>query len=506
MKTTFFTSLILFWFVAISSAQTVQIPDVRPIEFRNVSGVPGKGYYTFYRNEKLKKGIVEFNLELYDYELNKISTTPIQISKSADLHDAVFNGTHFLFSFFDLIKKSLTLVTIDANGKQVGFKSYEPAKGFAIQSFAIFPEISGTGFYVVEGVKLKKYGYSITRYDNDMNQQWNKVNTPDKGIIFPELGHANQNSMVMVAGIKPSLFSNKVSYEVTLIDAKSGDILSETNLYDGQRTASPIAVQFDDDGGVLLAGNYDEGEKISAVNSDGLYFTKFSPKGEIVFQSLIDWENGIQEFMGATSRKFNIGSKPKVLIHEIVKTETGGYRLIGESFRKSVKAASVVGMLSGNSQPPMGLTVMDFYIFGYTEAGEPEELFKIEKPYKSTLVPGEIAAMGGLRMAQWCKDFNMFTYNFITKSNSGDPAIVYTNFENPGLGSGDPYIGITILKKDEEPLTSKIPLSRKLASVAAANENDLRTGAVPGKPGKICVYSYDRKAKAINLALEDINL
>ena len=51
----------------------------------------------------------------------------------------------------------------------------------------------------------------------------------------------------------------------------------------------------------------------------------------------------------------------------------------------------------------------------------------------------------------------------------------------------------------------KIPVSKKYTSFVTGNPENMRAGALKGNPGKICMYVYDKKMKAILMSIEEIS-
>lgn len=491
-------------------AQTAQITGVSKNEFRGVKPILNKGYYTFYVNEKAAKGMVEFMLELYDLDLNPIKKTPILISKNSTMIGGEFNGQDFLFAFSDPMKKQNTFATIDSEGNIIKQEVRQNKKMATAGTTAIYPSMDGEGFFVTQLVKEKKWGYSIEKLDRNLSAVWEKTVTKEKGFVGIEAAEAGNGKLVIISAERPSALSNKVFGKIVCFDGATGKIAYEQPLFDGQRTGIPSAVMIDKEGNVVTAGMYFDGEKWDATNSDGVFFMKLSPAGKKLMNNHVDWDKGIQEKLKATSRKFAIGSKPKVLFHEIIEADNGGYQVIAETFRKTMKAGTVLAMAAGgsNADAPWGFTVMDYVIFNYDKNGEPNYINKIEKPYKSGYVPGSIANMGGVSLAYYMKKYKMFTYEFTTKLKDSDKqVIVYTNFEDAGIGTGMPYIGVSTLQMGKESVTNKMPLSKKLAKfTTGGNPEDMRTGAIQSKPGYVCMYYYDKKTQTINLALEELKL
>lgn len=507
------TSLFLLLFSTLLIAQTAQINGVRKKEFRAVKAIESAdskstGYYTFYVAEKKGKGMVEFILEIYDLDLNLVKKNPIQLTKYTVMQAGEFNGNDFMFLFVDIRKRTNTYVTIDKEGNTIK-KVVKAAKKYTTAGTTqIYPSREGDGFYLTQQIKEKKWGYAVEKMDRNLTSIWRKTVSKNKGIISVAAAESGNGKLIIVSTEKPTLMSKKVTGKVVGFDDASGDKLYETNLYNGTITRIPSSFLIDKEGNTVMAGMYFEGQKWTAKNSDGIFFTKLSDDGEILFENSIDWDNGIQKAMKATSRKFSIGSKPKVLFHDIIEDKDGNYQVISETFRKTVKAGTVLAALGGGSKDdiPVGFTVMDFIVFNYDKEGNPIDINKIEKPYKSILVSGSIANQGGVSLAYYMKKFKMFTYEFVAESEtSGEKAIVFTNFESPeGLGAGKPYIGVATIKIGEESQTKKIPLVKKASS--KYSPKTAKTGAIRSKKGKVCLYLYDKKEKTINLRIEELSI
>ena len=507
MRKTIILSTLFFCVITTVNAQQYQITGVKPLHFRGVesitNGDKAVGYYTYYLSEKLKKGMVTLNLDILDLDLNLIKQTPVTVTKRSALIGSEYNGKDFLFIFSDAGKKLNTFITIDGDGNIIKREDRKHRKFATANSMKVFPGTNGNGFYVTSAVKEKKWGYSVEKIDRDLNTVWEESVTRDRGYVGIEAAEAGNNKLLLITIEKPSLMSKKVLGKLVSFDDNSGTKQFEYDLYNGEITGLPSAFLVEPNGNIVTAGMYFEGSKWQQVNSDGIFFLKLSPEGKQLAFNKIDWDNGIKNALKATSRKFSIGSKPKVLFHEITKTG-GSYQVIAETFRKTVKAGTLIAAAGGSSNAPMGFTVMDYIIFNYDDNGKPLDINKIEKPYKSILIDGTVASAGGVSLAYYLKRFNMFTFEYVTTlPDSGKPAIVYTNWEGAKLGSGKPYVGISTIARGEESETKKIPMSKKLKMVVGDSKK-AKTGALRSKAGHTCIYAYDRKSKTVNIGLESL--
>lgn len=498
----------LLFLALASTAQTVTIPGVKGRFYNGVHSIEDKGFYTIYLGEKLKKGMREYVLEIYDLDLNSINKTKVVVNKADVLVGSEFNGKFFFFAFNNYSKKTNSYFIFDAQGKEVKKETIPVKRLASVGSAGIYPARDGSGFYITSIVKEKKWGYRIRKMDNNAQVKWDKTFTRPKGLASIATAESSNGRLTIITNERPSLMAYRKAMRFMIsIDDNTGDELYKIPLFDGTTTAIPSSLFVEADGTTVSCGMYYNGEKVKEKNSDGIFFLKLAPDGTEVARNYIDWDNGIQEALAATSRKFSIGSKPKVLFHEIIPEPGGGYQVISETFRKTVKAGTVMAMMANNNEPPpMGFTVMDYIIFNYDNMGNPVDINKIEKPYKSIMVDGRVAQMGGVALAARLKQMRVFTYEFSTTLEGSDQrVIVFTNFEEAGLGKGKPYIGISTITPGEESKTRKIPVSKK-HTAKATGAKDLKSGCLKARPGKMCTYLYDRKDKVISIAIEDLSI
>lgn len=491
--------------ITVVPAQQVQVDGVRPREFRGVNSIPGKGYYTYYVNEKVGKGMIQLALELYDLDLNVVKKTNIEVTKSSNLIGSDFNGKDFMFLFEDLRKKTNTFISVDADGNIIKQKTEPTSKILQPGTADIYPATDGSGFYWTHSIKEKKWGYEVVKLDRNLKELWSKTVTVDKGMTSISAAESGPGKLIVISMELPSLMSKKMLGKVVSFNSETGQKEYEYPLYDGKQTNLPGTFLIEPDGTVTTSGMYYDGERMAGDNSDGIFFLKLDPTGKKVAFNSIDWDNGIQEALKATKRKFSIGSKPKVQFHNIVKEPNGNYQVISETFRKAAGASTALAALGGAdaSDVPLRFTVMDFIIFNFDAQGEPLDINKIEKPYKSLSVNGAMN-LNGIALAQLMKRYKMFTYEYTTVLPSGKPAIVYTNFEDAGLGAGKPYVGVATIEIGKDTENQKIPMPKKYTAFVTGSPDNLKSGALPGKSGKFCLFVYDKKAKAIMMSIEDI--
>ncbi|PLW92930.1 MAG: hypothetical protein C0592_08230 [Marinilabiliales bacterium] len=506
--------LLLFVSVLFSTtifAQTAEIENVRKREFRGVYPIINKstnevkGYYTFYVNEKIGGGMIEFNIRIYDPELELVKETPITITKRSQVDGAEYNGQDFLFLFNDVMKKTLTYVTVDQEGEIITQESVKEEK-YAGTTADVFT--ANDGFYIVKPFKDKKWGYKIRKIDNELNELWEVERTVEKGMIFVEAVESGNGRIIIIEVKKKALLSAKAQANILCLDDETGDEIYSYSLFDGTDICMPTAFLIDENLNVVTGGMYFEGEKWDAVNSDGIFFLKLDAEGEQISFAKYDWDKNIQSILKSTIKNdFRMGSKPKVIFHEIVEMEGGEYRIIGETFTKNYQMISsglkdaITGRFIGdinsnsNNNKPYTFEILDFVLFKFNNDADMLDVVLIPKDHTKISCYPPYNGMGGIRLAKAVKDFGFFNYAFVTtQEGSEEPLLVSANFLE-----SDSYIGINTIDFERVSEMHKIPIKRKTFKNGSI-------GVMFSKPGRVGVYLYSKKEETIYIYFEDIKL
>ncbi len=506
--------LILAFLVIISEqaySQSAEITNVRKKEFKGVYPIinhstnEAAGYYTFYVNEKVGGGKINFIIAIFDIEMNLIKQTPITITKSSNVDGSEFNGKDFLFVFNDYVKKTLTYVTVDSTGEIIKTLGIKEEKRYAATADVYS---AYDGFFIIKPIKEKKWGYSIEKVDRELNSLWEKRFTVDKGFIGVESVESGKDRIAIIQITSPSAFSAKAKPELICLSDETGEELYTYPLYDGEATCMPTAFLIDKDNNIVTGGMYFDGEKWDATNSDGVFLLKVSSTGEKLAYKKNSWEDGIQKFIKAgTEKTFTISSKPKVLFHEIVESTDGSYQVIGETFKKSMQLVSVklkdmitgrfIGDISSDNSgsKPVTFEVLDFIIFNFSKTADIDNLTMIEKEHTKISCYPPYNGIGGLSLALSVKKFGFFNFGFTSVlPDTKQPILISANFSDK-----EPYVGINTIEKDKKTIFHQIPVTRK--TIKGGN-----VGVMKSKPGYLGIFLYDKKDESILMYLEEIKI
>ncbi len=517
MKYLFF--IVMFFVIGFFSfGQETEITDVKKRNFRGVSPIMNeqtnecRGYYTYYLDEKVGKGEFRFVIRIYDLDLKLIKETPIVMAKRTTLEGSTFNGEDFLFVFRNIKDRASVYITVDSKGNRINEIQIPDSKR-RLGSAQVYP--AEDGFFIVKPVKEKKYGYTVLKYDRDLDQKWERKFMPTKGYAAVEAVETGGDRIILIQVVGKGMFSKNMIGEVLCLDNNSGDILYNHPLFDGEVTCIPSSFLIDKDKNVVTGGMYFKGEKWDAKNSDGIFFLKLSPDGKQLAYTKDAWDAGIQKLIKEnTTVRFAIGSRPKVLFEDIVQAPDGSYQIISETFRKSLQMINIklkdgiTGRYIGNindhrlkagtsgQQPdgkPMNFEILDFIVFNYGADGVLSDLNIIEKPHTNITCYKPYHRYRGLRLAIMVKEMGWFNYGFThIEKGSDKKVLVSSNFV-----IGEPYVGLTTIEKGVVSETTKISLGRKESRGGSL-------GVAPAKPGKFFMWLYDKKERTISMKIMDM--
>jgi len=484
--------LTILWAPSFLNAQEASVENIKATKFKGVKSMDGAGFYVSYMEEKATKQYRNFAFEVFDNDLNQIKKTTIPIWVAAKSIDGAYNGENFIAGFIEK-QMAIKLAVFDTKGNLVKTKIVGQMNAAAWEEETLQPKLFSAGkkgFFIVTNIKEKKWGYSVELLDKELNTVWRKKYVPEKGVAMVWEAESSDELLAIVQTTRASLMSRKSVIELVVFDNKSGDLIF-TKLLQGDGTVKlPSSILVEKDA-VCLGGIFFAGDKMKSNNSDGVFFSKYSRSGEEVFKMQEFWASGLQKKINAeaTNAKGLLASQPKAMLHTIVR-EGDTYYMLGELFKKAASGKGLALGALGGSDPGANISSLDFIILNIDAGnGELRNIFLSPKDKNTIWVPSAYGS--GLALAYYAKRYNLFSYRFMEKSVEGENNIIYFNW-----GSGDPYIGIAMLGKDEVPVR-KVALKKKAVKRGESS-------AVRSKPGQVLVYQYSKKEKKVTMWLEDL--
>ncbi|MEM7299229.1 MAG: DUF6770 family protein [Bacteroidota bacterium] len=335
-------------------------------------------------------------------------------------------------------------------------------------------------------------GYEITKVDGTFNALWTKSFFPEKkkeGIFLQKAETGFDRLVVIQSNMRSWIAQTMKNTEMVCFDSENGDELYRVSLYDETYTSLPNQINFDEQGNITLGGEYYAGTKIKVTGSEGVFAMKLDPAGDELGQNRSSWKEGIQRQMKRGN--ISLSGKNKVIFHDLISTEDGGFQLIGETFSKkqTMGSNSMAGLgmrmlaraagmededaqklneaidlknfiialasgrfigdpldLYGKIQTPTILTIQDMLVFDYDDNLELTNVNKVQKAYTKVYAYPPYTTIGGLRLAKIMNNFGFFDYSFTEKSfESGTQTMVYNS-----MMSKRPHIGVVDIEKGSE--------------------------------------------------------
>ena len=561
---------IIFWCTSLM-AQDEEKPTV-DIDSVNIKGFRGvKSIFDKTTNEVIQHYVYFDNgssLEVIflDLDLQITKRLPLPLA-TGDIQEAVFNGETILFytitNGFDWVGNSGTdraniqYYTVSLDGEILGQfgSSFVATEDGKTQPYVVPSEIDN-GFYLLNPSRNEDVwipnkgfvGYNVTKVDAQFETQWTKGSFPIKkkeGIML-QTAESGFDRLVIIESKMANWLTNKMTgTELVCLDGNNGDELYRAALFSDAFTSLPSQIDIDIDGNINLGGEYFKGAKTKNVNSTGIFVTKLDPSGQELSVNRSSWKDGIQKQLKRGS--FSFSGKNKVLFHDIVSTEDGGFQLIGESFSKkqtlgknsmlgalanaalsevagddAADAVSgavdiknfIIAIVSGRfigfpdpEETPTILTVQEMMLFDYDENLELTEVRRVEKPYTKVYSYPPYTGTGGLTLAKIMKGYGFFDYSFVSyDEESGKQTMVYNS-----MMSKRPSMGMVDIEKGSEAVPREFVVKNlkkyggfdeEAEEVEDGNKDEdgkklkfSNTGIAQANEGKVVIYYIEKRKK-----------
>ena len=148
-----------------------------------------KGYFLFFKSDKIDRRTNEYTLQIVDANLNKVKDIKFQDSKKIYLLESSYNGSALVFMFYDDDQNMLDYRLYDLDGKQ----SYTYSKVLDKRSENYFKsspnigddeesenqnifDVKDKGFVSIIKVREgKKYTYEVNYYASDKKKKLDRI-------------------------------------------------------------------------------------------------------------------------------------------------------------------------------------------------------------------------------------------------------------------------------------------------------------------------------------------
>jgi hypothetical protein len=506
--------------------QSTSVPNVLNIKSRKSSGRITEngtvvGYYVFYFKEKMDKKNNAYEIKLFDDNFNSKKSFEIVRSKKSVLINALYNGSNFLFYFYDY-KMGTELVTYDKSGKEVGklitpikeMSSYEKQRlqndlNTKVENNSLF-SIGDEGFVCESFPKNKKQGYELTAYDNKLKELW-KISSPvdSKLIEIVDVVEVSEKYITGIVFRKKSLMTQSYDAVFYIWDIKTGKRVGEMSM--GSESAGELTVlnsvyDVKDNSFIVVGEYYKPKANVVKDKSIGVYVKRLSDSGQEVDTKRYAWKGDIdkykQEHLSAEDKK-EANEKFLLYFHSVVISENGNVAMIGEQFKKQVSAGAVAGKLAvaalgGTSDVSnFEIRIGNMVVIEFDKDLSLTNFNVIEKKKSSVFLPSGAGIWSATRLANYVKLMGYFDYCFTSENKEEDKySVVYLDMNRREEGSKEKakvMLGVINIDKGVS-TNNRIPLNSEAKYMWISK----------AKPGHVVINEYYRKEKKFDMHLEPI--
>ena len=269
--------LLSFFFVNSSSpvfSQNFTLDNVLYVSPRNfgaiIEGDQVKGYYGFYKVDKLDKKTNSYLLEIYDENLKKTGSKTFTDSKYLFLQEVAFNGQSIMLKFYESKEKQVMFRKLGRDGtlqaekaETVGYKQeaayYNTDAGDSEIRGSMLFAVSNRGFINYTVKQFDKLGFTINFIAENKDEKGWEYSSPKNSsdLHFATYIGKSENLLLSSVSKSPKLLSKDHTYYLLANDLKTGEKVYETKLADSRYVVEPINGYVDEKTGeTILLGLY----------------------------------------------------------------------------------------------------------------------------------------------------------------------------------------------------------------------------------------------------------
>lgn len=470
-----------------------------------------KGYYMFYRVDKIAKKTYSYRLRILDQNMREAVSTTIEGPEFFRMIEATFNGNAFAFLFFDSRARTFQLITCDKQAKEIASKTY-PKIGKIEYSWNVGlgmfnDDTSNPSIYPVgdEGfVRLRlrkkglKLGYELEYFPNDLSEQegWT-VGSPEKLEIFEyaTVSYVDENFATIIIVHRDGMMFRDFKYSVQLIDMKTGEIAFKAAMSRSDYNYSVLYATFDrKENQVLLMGNYYAADdKALKSKSKGLYAMSMNIDGSERNKNMISWDKDISQFLDVDGEG-RLDEGGFITIHKIVRSSDGKIYAIGEEFSRTSSDPEILKNLLGVKYRNVFLKDMVIFELGEDLSLKNVKVFEKEEREKTLQQAYKVMSSGIL--AYYMKILGWFDFAYTQQSENKDVFYAtYFSTIKTEKKEQKKIFGVIIRDEKGEFSTDQIILETEATKM----------GIMPAKAGYIAIWEHFTKENKIDFRLEQVN-
>lgn len=495
-----------------SMASYAQVFSLQGVEkFRSTAITPinadgeVKGYIMYSKNGRADRKNDNYVLSILDQDLNKVKDITLQKpKKSYALFDHAFNGKAFCFSFYNLRKRYLELISFDASLNQMGTTILDDLS-MADKSM-IEQKLSGAemSMGIVGGVGLQPVpdkgfiqmsmngmgrSFNLEMLDNSLKRVW--LNEPEnKPEDYEGLGlsEATDQYAIGILMRRPGMVSTKITSYIVAYDLKTGEKSLEVPVEtDGQDRLAPNMLKYDQQRNefMIFGQYYDLDAKAGVHDSNGLFIKRLNKEGQVKHAAYYSWGNDINPLVPSEGKE-NLEDNYINYVHQVLPRTDGTTYFLAEQFK-------VGGFGVGAKKIKIG----DLMLYKVNADKELEKLHYYNKEETDVFLPNGVGLYGDGLIGNMVKYLNGFDFQHMQqRSGSEDFTFSFLSYEDKKKLDKADLVSVYVDKKGNT-TQDAIPLSvDKHSSVHI----------YPAKLGFNMVTTFNSKTEELELKLIKLNI
>lgn len=504
MKQFSFAIVIALIFSNITFAQKKTFEGVLEMTIKNSGTIlkdnQVKGYYFFYKTDKVDRKTNSYLLQILDENLNEVKKYVMEDSKYLNLLEASYNDVSLAFQFTDLKKKVLLTRIFDTKGNLVTKKSRDLTKYELILYSAslsvggsLLHAVPNKGFviYNTDAEKIKNLSFNIQFIPEKGKKSWTyKPKTLSKGMLQAGFADATEDLLISIVTKRPSVRDVTMNFSLLGIDVNTGKALFDKKIEDSKYEVQPFNAYIDKDGSISVFGLYfNKGDKVVKAKSLGLFSYKLDNKGNILVKNYTSWSKDVSKFVDVDSRG-KIKDVGYIYFHNMIKNKDGKIFAIGEQYRK---ALSIGGKLNG--QGSAKIVTEDLAIFEFDASFKLNAVKFFDKTKTNVQMPEGTGLASPQMLAQLTKSYGGFDYAYTQEYTDGTKfTATYIDLKKE-KGKNKEWIFGAVTYTNGKYTTDEISLETDASFIRTSQ----------AKPGYVLILEYFKKDKRMELRLEKIN-
>lgn len=501
---------------SVSAQSKLSIDKVYSASLRNSGAIitnnEVKGYFLFYKSDKIDRKNYEYTLQILDENLNKVKDIRFTDSKSVSLQEASFNGNNLMFAFFDEENKLLDYRSYSFDGKQtVSYQRDLDKKSIRYMETKMeqnSEESQNSTLYAIEGLGFiscipirddGQYSYEVNFYNGEKRSQWTyNPETGDKFEAAQFLGNSDSVAVFQVTRKKALMAGKYESWLLGIGLAKGNTVFEFQTENKDKFNFMPMNVAtVAGAAGFVLSGPYfNPDDNVLKDKSLGMGIWIMNNKGQIIRSKYSSWEADLSKYLPVNS-KGKLDDIGYLFIHKVIRTSDDRIFAVAEGYKQQASAFGIATTVlsRGNGASTVKLKITDMIGLEFDSSFALKNAVVYKKNSNNIEFPGGFEFTGPQTMAMMAKyNYDAFDYEYTQISSDKSSFVVgYKDYVKEDGYKGGTFNSISYYNGKFS--TDKINLKSSASSLKV----------LPGKTGSVVILEYYKKDKRMEMHMEKLN-